>query len=156
VMKALQLLKSNGETQTEWMFHYYGINAEHVRAEARRFGIEEKVTVHGEVQRDEALCAVRGAGVAVVITSVLNPGSLEERGIVTGKVYEAIGLGTPVLAIAPDDSDIDSVLEATAGRRFVGSDVRGIVSYLRNLMATDSSRRNAPAEFDWSALSGRL
>ena len=40
---------------------------------------------------------VRGAGLAVVITSVNEPASLEDKGIVPAKIFEAIGLGTPTL-----------------------------------------------------------
>jgi hypothetical protein len=53
----------------------------------------DRVIIHGNVSRKEALTATRGAGAAVVITSVAKRASLEENGIMTGKIYEALGLG---------------------------------------------------------------
>ena len=56
---------------------------------------------------------MKGAGVAVVITSVVESATPEDNGMVTGKIFEAIGLGTPTLLIAPAGSDANVVAETT-------------------------------------------
>lgn len=136
VMAALKRLKEtvNGKAG-EWYFHYYGGQDDHVREEAKRFGVTEQVVLHGRVSRSEALSAVRGAGVAVVISSVGVEVTIEDQGIVPAKVFEALGLGTPVLVIAPSGSDIEAIIEATGyARRFEGNDANGITSFLADVM----------------------
>ena len=115
----------------KWHFHYYGGQGNHVREEAERFGVMEQVVLHGNVPRAEALAAVKGAGVAVVITSVAEEATMADRGIMTGKVFEPLGLGTPILLVAPPGSDVEILAETTGlARRFTGSDVAGIASFL--------------------------
>ena len=72
-MQALNCLKEKRQVSIEWKFHYYGVHGDHVHKEAQRFGVTDKIVVHGRVPRAEALSAVRGSSVAVVITSVLEP-----------------------------------------------------------------------------------
>ena len=93
----------------KWYFHYYGAQENHVREQADRFGLTDRIVLHGRVPRREALSAVKGANLAVVITSVYEQSPLEDKGIVPGKIFEAIGLGTPVLLIAPNGSDATAI-----------------------------------------------
>jgi hypothetical protein len=139
------------------MFHYYGPHGVHVREEAERFGVADKVIVHEVVLRATALEAVRGAGVAVVIASVSGNASLEDKGMVTGKIFEAVGLGTPVLVIAPDGSDAGVVAETTGlGRRYRASDVDGIASFLRELTNGKTLEPKDRASYAWETLVGTL
>jgi glycosyltransferase involved in cell wall biosynthesis len=89
VMAALKLFNAtaNGRSR-KWYFHYYGSDHNHVREAAKRFGLMERVVLHGMVPRTEALSALRGAGVAVAITSVFEEAALDDKGMVTGKVFE--------------------------------------------------------------------
>jgi glycosyltransferase involved in cell wall biosynthesis len=159
VMAALQRLKASlGGGGGEWRFHYYGDGGEHVRGEARRFDVLERVVIHGQVPRAEALAAVRGAGVTVVITTVAEKGTLADRGMVTGKLYEALGLGTPILLIAPSDSDaVEVVASAPVHGSFCGVDVEGIAAFLRSAVEgkLPCSAGAAPARYAWPALAGQ-
>ena len=96
VTAALGLLREDGlgaKPTADWRFHYYGPQEEHVRASARQFGVLDRVVCHGFVSRAEALSALQGAGIAVVITSVADEGSREDQGTVTSKLFDALGLG---------------------------------------------------------------
>lgn len=158
ILRALSRLATHPRAGSRpWAFHYFGRHADHVRGEARRIGLEARVVVHGEVGRGEALRAVRGAAMAAVVTSVARDGSPEERGVVTGKVFEAIGLRTPILAIAPPGSDLEAVLStAGLGRRFSGDDVDGIAEYLAEAIAGRVLAPREPEAFDWARLGPRL
>src|SRR5262249_16180467 len=137
VMAVLKHLKEtlNGSSG-QWYFHYYGPHENHVREEAKRFGVLERTVLHGMVPRSKALSAARGAAVAVVITSVFAEASLEDKGIVPGKVFELLGLGTPVLLIVPPGGDIKTIAETTGlVRSFTGGDVEGIALFLTELMS---------------------
>jgi glycosyltransferase involved in cell wall biosynthesis len=160
VMAALKRFKEirNGYN-AECYFHYYG-NSDgeaHVRQEANRFGVIDRVVLHGIVSRAEALSAVRGAGVAVVITSIFEDASLEDKGIVTGKLFEALGLGTSILLIAPPGSDAREIVEEIGmGHSFLGQDIDGIVDFLSNIARTHNKRTKCADKYSWPSLAVKL
>lgn len=96
-------------------FHYYGSHSALVRQAAERLGVQPFVEVHGLVSRKSALEAQKGAALNVIVASVQEAGSLSENGIVTGKVFDCLALGTPVLVIAPPGSDLREVIKQTGG-----------------------------------------
>ena len=62
--------------------------------------------------------------------------------MMTGKVYEALGLGARVLSIAPRGSDIRTIDESSGmARTFAGSDIDDIASFLINAMRDPDLRR---------------
>jgi glycosyltransferase involved in cell wall biosynthesis len=157
VMAALRRLKDVAPGHERWMFHYFGRHGVHVREEAQRFGVMDKVIVHELVHRATALEAVKGAGVAVVITSVAGNATLEDNGMVTGKIFEAVGLGIPVLVIAPDGSDAADVVHTTGlGRRYPASDVEGIASFLSDLTNRKPLEPKNTAAYAWGNLASTL
>lgn len=136
VMHALKLLDECPMTKArDWRFHYYGPHRDHVREEAERLDLLKRVVLHGPVSRSESLSAVRGADLAVVITSVQKERTPEDSGIVTAKIFEALGLRVPILLIAPPKSDVESIIK-TAGLAgiFAGDDIQGIVKFLQECM----------------------
>jgi len=151
LMKAMQQIDStdNGGSP-EWRFHYYGKDQKHVALEAEKHGVIERTVFHGHVPRQEVLSAVAGAGVNVVITSVLEEGSLEDRGIITSKVFEALGLGSKILLIAPAGSDVILIVEGSnCGQCFSGSQTDEIASYLRKLMTGGQPKPKPPTQYAW-------
>jgi glycosyltransferase involved in cell wall biosynthesis len=157
-MAALKRLRetTNGHN-ADWYFHYYGDSEAHVRKEADRYGVMDRVVLHGMVSRTEALSAVRGAAVAIVITSVFHDGSLEDNGIVTGKVFEPLGLGIPILLIAPPGSDARKIIEETdSGRGFVGADIEGMVRFISQLSQRMSERSTGAHAYSWPAKAAQL
>src|SRR5262249_7532417 len=145
VLAALRHLKTTQPASAPpWRLHYYGRMGDQIRKDAERFGLCDEVILHGSVPRQQALAAVAGAGVAVVVTSISRKGSLEDRGIVTGKLFEALGLGTRTLLIAPDDSDAENILETSnLGCRFSGDDTEGIAAFLSAAMCNRIPERSA-------------
>jgi Glycosyl transferase 4-like domain len=152
VMAALQCLERRSRND-KWMFHYYGTHGRGVLEAAERFGLTARVTLHGKVAWPTALAAVKGAGVVVVITSISETGTPEENGMVTGKIFEAIGLGTPILLVAPSGSDANRLGEATGlVRTFPGKDVEGIASFLSDLINGKSIVPKEPTAYAWENL----
>jgi glycosyltransferase involved in cell wall biosynthesis len=154
LMAALKRLDGTARGQGgPWEFHYYGKDTQHVLEEAERFGVSRRVMVHGKVPRPQVLSAVKGAGVAVVITSVADRAAAEDNGMVTAKIFESIGLGTPTLLIAPTSSDANTVAEITGlARSFTAADVEGIASFLGNLMEGQTLEPKDPAAYAWDNL----
>ncbi len=154
VMDALRCLRDRGvEPAINWRFHYYGVHGDHVRQEAKKLGMIEKVVLHGKVSRGEALSAVRGAGVSVVVASVLEEKADQDGGIVTGKLFEAMGLRTPVLFIGPSGSDAD-VIAQTSGlvRRVTARDVEGMTTYFQEVMSGKVPQEKRPDAYAWPNL----
>lgn len=133
-LKCLQ--ESLEETSEQWYFHYYGAQEGHVREQASHYGLSDRIVLHGRVPRREALSAVKGARLAVVISSVYERSLLKDKGIIPAKIFEAIGLGTPVLLIAPPGSDATALLSPTGlVKSFTGADTQGMVSFLKDVVS---------------------
>ncbi len=146
-----------GESNNAWFFHYYGTDERHVREQAERFGLSDRIVLHGRVSQREALSAVKGACLAVVITSVEDEGTLEDKGIVTGKIFEAIGVGTPVLLIAPKGSDAATTTETTGlVKSFLGTDIQGMASFLKDVVHGQAPEPRDVEMFSWPNIAKRL
>jgi hypothetical protein len=158
VMAALKRLKETMHGRGgEWYFHYYGGQAGHVREEAERFGVMEQIVLHGSVSRAEALAAVKGAGVAVVITTVTEEATMADKGIMTGKVFEPLGLGTPILLVSPPGSDVEIMAETTGlAQRFTGSDVAGMASFLAGVISGRTIIPKGVEAYAWTSIARRF
>jgi len=158
VLEALQRLKGKHGSEN-CHFHYFGNYGDHVQEEAVRIGVADRVKLHGKVSRSEALSAIRGASIAVVINSVLEKASGRITGWVPAKVFEMIGLKTPILLIAPSGTDIESIAE-TEGvvRRFSGEDIDGIASFLEQLLAgrTSMEVQSSSNKYSWESIARAL
>jgi glycosyltransferase involved in cell wall biosynthesis len=159
VMAALKKLKetSSSDNHREWYFHYYGPQESHVLEEAKHFDVMDRVVAHGVVPRKQALAAVRGAGIAVVITSVTPSLGAEDRGIVTGKIFEAIGLTTPILLVSPSGSDVETIIEETGlGRCFTGDNLDGIVAFLQEVISGARPGTRDSEGYAWTYIAQKL
>ncbi len=136
VMAALKRIKeSSFHSSRNWRFHYYGGQLEYVRQEAARFGVIDKVVMHGHVTRSEALSALKGSDISLVITVVNEDATVADKGMVTGKLFESLGMGKRVLLVAPADSDAATIAKSSGSvHRFSGNDIDGMATFLKNAM----------------------
>ena len=157
-LAALKLLnESLLDSADKWYFHYYGVDEDHIRGQADRFGLTDRIVYHGRVPRQNVLSAVKGAAMSVVITSVTEQETLGDKGIVTGKIFEAIGLETPVLLIAPIGSDARSIAEPTGlVKSFTGTEIQGMVLFLKDLMGGRAPEPKNIEICSWEAISKNL
>ncbi len=98
-----------------------------VNDEIARFGIGDQVVERAYVPHDEAIGYMKAASL------LLLPINRVERaaGIVTGKIYEYVASGRPVLGLGEPGGEADRVLRSSgAGRVFAYDDVEGIRSWL--------------------------
>lgn len=151
------LMMGKASLRNRWRLHYYGLDGDIVLENAAHFGVKEQVTVHGLVPRQEALQAVKGAGLVLVVTSVANQGTVEEKGVVTGKIFEAIGLQKPFLVIAPLGSDVEEVVTTSGlGACFPAQDIRGIQSFIANVMQGNIPQAKNPESYSWERLGQKM
>lgn len=138
-----------------YKFHYFGTQGNIVVEQAARFGLKNMVVDHGAVSHQDSLSAIAGADLTVVVTSVDQEGSDADKAIITGKVYEPLGLGVPVLGIAPKGSDLEVVV-GESGRVFPADQLSGISAYIEGVL-TQTRQRAAPRmEYAWTELGARL
>ena len=153
IMQALALLKRSGGPDAGWRFHYYGPQNEHVAAEAQRFGVLDRVELHGLVPRAEALAAIRGAALTIVITSVLEEIADAGKGIVTGKVFDALGLGAPILIVGPRGSDLDLIVETTGLAQIIpAGHLNGIALCIKRAISGRTVPSKNPEAYAWPNL----
>lgn len=106
------------------------------------------------VPHAEAVRYMKEASVLLLVIPNL-PGN---KGNLTGKLFEYIGSGSPILALAPPDGDAASIIEKTgAGDVFDYTDAEGVYRYLKRLMSDSGNIRSATAsEYSRKALAGKL
>ena len=157
-LAALKFLKEfPNEVNNEWYFHYYGLQEDYVRQQAAHYGLTDRVVLHGRVPRREALSAVKGANLALVISSIFEECPLKDKGIIPGKIFEAIGLGTPVLLISPLGSDARDLLARTGlGKSFTGAEIQGMASFLRDVICGEAPQPKSSDICSWTTISKNL
>lgn len=157
-MAALRGTKdATNSAHREWYFHYYGTEESHVHEEAGKYGIMDRVIVHGNVPRGEALSAVRGANIAVVVTSIEDTLTKKDAGMIPAKLFESLGMKTPALIVGPAGADIDAIVE-TAGlaHRFAGSEVDGMKSFILSAMSGQVPGPKKTESYGWNTLAEKL
>jgi len=157
-LAALKCLKESlSDTNQGWYFHYYGAQEDYVREQGVRFGLNNRIVLHGKVPRNESLSAVKGASLAVVVVSVEEQASSEMLGMVPAKIFEAIGLGTPVLLIAPVGSDATALIAPTGlVKSFTGAQTEDMASFLKDVVSGHAPQPSNTELFSWTTISKSL
>src|SRR4029077_7766160 len=105
----------------------------------------------------------RGAGLTVVITSVLEEtsdvhkamtnGKLLDKAIVTGKLFDALGLGAPTLIVGPRGGDVDTIIETSGLAHIItAKEVDGIALFLEKAMSGQTPPPKNPQAYAWPNL----
>lgn len=92
---ARQALDSFGGDSNALELHYAGGEGELFTSQAAEHGVAVNVVNHGRVSRSESLALQKSADACIVTTW----NSREDKGILTGKVFECFMLYKPVVAI---------------------------------------------------------
>lgn len=117
-----------------------------VRAALRRHNLDDITEVVPYVPHDEAVAYMQRAGLLLL--------SIEDfpaaTGMLTGKIYEYLTAGRPVLGVGPPDGDAAALLNKTEGGRLFGwADVTGMASFVRRhyeAWAEGAQRPGAPTD----------
>ena len=129
LFEAVSLMASDGELSPAALrIHFYGSRNDGVEQMALRSGVEAFVEVHGHVPRQQALQAQADAS----LTLLLESGAADADGVLTGKLFEYLAAGAPVLSLGSSPSSaIAKVLEYCRSGVCVGNDVGRIRDVLR-------------------------
>jgi glycosyltransferase involved in cell wall biosynthesis len=105
-----------------------GTEQDAFRAEAASAGVADRVHTVGYLPQRESCALLRAADAALLLVGDL-PGS---GGIVSGKVYQYLGAGRPILALAPEGAAAQLVRKTGAGIVLPPDDVRGAARVLND------------------------
>jgi glycosyltransferase involved in cell wall biosynthesis len=102
----------------------------------------ERVERHPFVPHAEAIRRMKQSSMLLLVIPDM-PGN---RGNLTGKLFEYIGSGTPVLCLGPTDGEAADILrEAKAGKTLAYNDEEGVLAHLAAAIAAPSSPRRPAA-----------
>lgn len=92
------------------------------------YGLEDIFSQSAYVPHAEAIARMRAAAVLLLVIED-TPGT---QGILTGKIFEYMATGRPILGIGPRDGDAAALLKQTqTGQLFAHGAVEGIKNFLR-------------------------
>jgi glycosyltransferase involved in cell wall biosynthesis len=139
--------------------HFVGATSERFTGAVATRGLAEMVTLTSYVDHARTLGLMASADAGLMF---LAPGE-KSRPIYTGKLFEYLGVGVPILAMVPDGVAADLIREAEAGVVVAPDDRRGIAAALRELIASKREgrlerepRRDVVSRFDRRAQTGIL
>lgn len=104
--------------------HFYGGNTKIIDLEIGFLKYPEILEHHGHVPRSEALSLQKSADLLLLLES----GDHDSKGFLTGKIFEYIGAGRPIISIGSErDSAIGRVLQETQSGTCYGDDADAII-----------------------------
>lgn len=123
LLDALVALHAEGGVNAgEVTIDFYGARVELAKRLARNPAYAPFIRLMGHVTRDEALEAQRSAGLLLLLESP----APEARGVLTGKLFEYITAGRPILCVGSrPEYEIGNVLSKTGTGRVFGPDEFG-------------------------------
>lgn len=116
-----------GEADRRVLFHFFGVYSAQESRLLQPFVDRGLVLMHGLVSRDESLALQRHADVLLLVTAV------GQRSIATGKLFEYLGAGKPILALTAGTEAEAIVRDTGAGWVVAPDDPAAICAVLRNL-----------------------
>ncbi len=122
-----ELINNNTSFKNDLKLNFYGSLAEDVKQTICDQKLEQNLVVHGYVSHQEALNAINQANI-LVLTNFDNVAS---KGIIPGKLFEYMATNNPILAIGPNDADVQRILQQTnAGAYYNHQEVEAIKTYI--------------------------
>ncbi|WP_207000515.1 glycosyltransferase family 4 protein [Trinickia mobilis] len=127
MLEALRGLGAEGGDR-RLLFHFFGEYTKQEVKSLQPFVDQGVVLMHGLVSRDESLALQRHADVLLLVTAV------GQRSIATGKLFEYLGAGKPILALTAG-TEAEAIVRDTGAGWVVAPDDPGAIGVvLRSLV----------------------
>lgn len=104
-----ELIQSNTEFASKFQLNLVGVVSEDVLESLNNSGLETYVNLVGYVSHDDAIKFQLKSRLLLLIEI----DSEDTKAIIPGKLFEYLVSETPILAIGPDDSDIQQIIKET-------------------------------------------
>jgi len=104
-----ELLRENHEFNNDFELHLVGKTDTSIFESLKQWGLTEHVRQTGSLAHDEAIQTQRNSQVLLITVNKTG----DTKGMVTGKIFEYLVSGRPILAIGPEDGDLAYILKNT-------------------------------------------
>lgn len=126
LMDALDIMAATGHPLVRRLrLHFVGRVADPIRLRIRASGVAESARFLDYVPHERAVSLASGSDALLLIVDDVP----QSAGILTGKLFEYIGLERPILALAPD-GEAATIVRELGGRHVRPRDVDGMVAAL--------------------------
>jgi glycosyltransferase involved in cell wall biosynthesis len=106
------------------------------------------VEVIGYIPHEQAVRQMKGASMLLMAI----PDTPDNKGIVTGKIFEYLAACKPILAIGPKDGDVDMLIDkCNAGKLFPYHDTEGMKNYILEIY---QQYRTGVSDFNSTGIEG--
>lgn len=125
--------------------NFYGSLANDVKDTILKAGLSDHLILHGYVSHQDSINAINQANL-LVLTNFDNEAS---KGIIPGKLFEYMATGNPIIALGPEEADVEIILNKTkAGKYFNHQEVENIKKYILQLYNQWLANPNIKLEVD--------
>ena len=126
--KALkEILKENKSFQNDFQLQLIGKVSSEIIDTLKEFRLDDYLTVLGYVSHNEALKYQRSSQILLLIEI----DSYETKGIIPGKLFEYLAAERPILAIGPQESDVEKIIKETnCGKYFNYDNLEDVKNYI--------------------------
>jgi len=135
------LVEHNTEFAANTELLFMGNFSPTVLTSLREYGLDKILTNLGYVDHKEMLAKLQTADILLLVI----PQSEKNKGILTGKVFEYLGLQKYILGIGPEDGDVAQIFKQTSSGKMFGysaSPEQEILSRFQNRNAEHSGIKN--------------
>ncbi|MFD2917809.1 glycosyltransferase family 4 protein [Psychroserpens luteus] len=122
-----ELIDENENFRSEFELKLIGVVSEDVLQTLKEFQLEPYINTVGYVTHEEAIKAQMASRVLLMVEI----DSADTKVIIPGKIFEYMASGTPIIAVGPKESDVETILKSTnTGRYFYYDDKEKIKSQI--------------------------
>ncbi|RUA31716.1 MAG: hypothetical protein DSY76_01185 [Bacteroidetes bacterium] len=93
----------------DYSFRFIGNVPENFKSKVFELGLENRVFIHEGILHSEIVKKMISASALLLLI----PKIKDNEGILTGKLFEYLGSGRPIIAIGPKEGDVESILKNT-------------------------------------------
>jgi glycosyltransferase involved in cell wall biosynthesis len=122
-----ELISENNDFKVDFELHLIGKTDAHILDLIHKKGLSDCLRSTGSVTHKEAIQFQKNAQVLLITVNKTG----DSKGMVTGKVFEYLVSGRPILAIGPEDGDLAYILKDT--RTGVISDFENKIDLKKNI-----------------------
>lgn len=127
------------------VLHLIGNPSETVKKLADELGISENVRYTPTVSHDKSVSMLLGSDALLLLI----PNVKNDKGILTGKLFEYLASRKPIIAVGPVEGDAARIIdECGAGKMFGRDDEQGITDYICKLAGSKKNGNQSDATND--------
>jgi glycosyltransferase involved in cell wall biosynthesis len=156
LFRVLNVIKQKNEITCNWKFHYFGPNIEEANKEVIECGLIQESVIHGNLPRKEVLPYIKGASLNVVLSTNSSVPTMEDKGVIPGKIFELIGMEASILPIVPKESAVESVLAEVGVECFSPDEIDEIANFMIECMNGHEVKMINKEKYSWEELSKKF